>query len=78
MVKDLPGPLLFRYSPAILRGLAGTAYDCAREGTLRVYLRGMTGAAARLPGWLRARHAIQRARKVAPARLDAFLERRVG
>lgn len=78
LVKDLPASLLVRYAPAILRGLAGTAYDSARDGTLRVYLRGMAGAAARLPKWLPARRRIQRERTVTPAHLDGLLERRVG
>lgn len=77
MVKDLPGVLLLRYAPAIARGQAGTLYDCARNGTLRIYLRGLLGAARLLPVWLTSRRRIQKGRTVAPARLDQMLERRV-
>jgi GT2 family glycosyltransferase len=77
MVKDLPGPLLLRYAPTILRGQLGTLYDCARDGKLRVYLRGLAGALRLLPRWLAARRRIQSTRAVPPSRLDELLERRV-
>ncbi|HYM67477.1 MAG TPA: glycosyltransferase family 2 protein, partial [Patescibacteria group bacterium] len=73
MVKDLPLSVLVRNGPAILREQAGTLVHCARNGTLRLYLRAWLGALRRMPGWLRARSRIQGARRIAPARLQELL-----
>ena len=73
MVKDLPLSVLARNAPAIAREQAGTLVHCARNGTLRLYLRAWLGALRRLPGWLRARWRIQRGRHISASRLSELL-----
>jgi GT2 family glycosyltransferase len=73
MVKDLPLSLLLRSAPAIAREQAGTFVHCARNESLRLYLRALLGAARLTPGWLAARRRIQRARRVPVSRLERLL-----
>jgi GT2 family glycosyltransferase len=73
MVKDLPLSVLLRCAPAIAREQAGTLVHCARNGTLRLYLRAWLGAIRRLPRWLLARRRIQGARRVPASRLGEML-----
>jgi GT2 family glycosyltransferase len=73
MVKDLPLALLLQSAPAILREQAGTLVHCARNGTLRLYLRALLGALRLMPRWLAARRRIQRGRRVPVSRLAELL-----
>jgi GT2 family glycosyltransferase len=73
MVKDLPLAVLAANSPAIAREFAGTFVHGVKNGTLQVYLRAWGGALRLLPGWLRSRRRIQRARAVSAARIGELL-----
>lgn len=73
MVKDLPLSVLAGNAPAIARELAGTFVHGVKNRTLPLYLRAWAGALRLLPGWLRSRRRIQRARSVPAARIGELL-----
>jgi N-acetylglucosaminyl-diphospho-decaprenol L-rhamnosyltransferase len=75
-LKNTPAPLLWRTAvPHLIYSAAGVAYY-ARRGRLGPAFRGKLAALAGLPRVLRARRAVQRAATVAPADLEALMERR--
>jgi GT2 family glycosyltransferase len=69
IVKDVPAGVLARTLPAILREQAGALVYSAQHGLLRIHLRALASAARLLPGWLRSRRRIQRARAVDSRRI---------
>ncbi len=70
IVKCFPGASLLRHAPSLARGQAGNLYTAARERKLRTWARAMRDAVLGLPGALRKRRAIQRARTISPAELE--------
>lgn len=78
IVKDLPLSLILRNAPGIAREQAGSLVHSARHGRLGLHLYALAAAACRAPGWLIARHRIQRARRIPPGRLAALLTDRPG
>jgi len=75
-VKNTPASLLVRTLPGhLLYNVASAAY-CARVGLLGAFLKAKLAAVRGLPGILRKRAAIQRARTVGAGAIEQHLERR--
>ncbi len=73
IVKDLPLSVLIANARPILWEQAADLVSSYRRGMLGAHLQALAGAARSLPGWLRARRQIQRARRVAPEDIAAWL-----
>lgn len=71
VAKCYPATALLRHAPALIRGQAGNLYTALREHKLRVWMKAMRDAARGLPAAVRKRRAIQRARRISPAELEA-------
>jgi GT2 family glycosyltransferase len=73
MVKDLPLRLLARHIvPITLEHVAGVVDSCSR-GRPFAYVAVLRQVGPQLPGWLRERRRIQRARAISPQQLDDLL-----
>jgi GT2 family glycosyltransferase len=73
LVKDVPGPILRRHGPAILRAQWRFVCESFRhipEAAARARLRGQLAVIPMLPGLLRARRRVQIARRVSVAALE--------
>ncbi len=78
LAKDVPGALLRRHWPSILRAQARIAWDALRAWrgeAARARLRGQMAGLWGLPGVLRRRRAVQANRQAAVADLEALLEK---
>jgi GT2 family glycosyltransferase len=73
VAKNYPLGALVRHAPSIVLLNAGLLVQDIRQGLLRATLRGWGQALRGLPRMLRKRRAIQRARRVDLARLDAVI-----
>jgi GT2 family glycosyltransferase len=71
VAKCYPTGALLRHAPALARGQAGNLVAAARARHLRVWVRAMRDALRGLPAALRRRRAVQRARTVTLAELEA-------
>lgn len=71
VVKCYPGASILRHVPSLARGQAGNLYTAIRERKLATWARAMRDALAGLPRALRKRRAIQRARAISLAELEA-------
>jgi len=72
-VKDMPGPLFWRYLPLHLVMNLGAIVICALRGQLGVILRAKLAALAGLPEAIRQRRRIQATRLVQPDALRAVM-----
>ncbi len=78
LAKDVPGPLIRRHWPAMLRAQARIACEALRAwrgAAARARLRGQLAGLAGLPGMLRVRRAVQATRRIATAELERLLEK---
>jgi GT2 family glycosyltransferase len=76
LARDVPGPLIRRYWPAIIRAQLRIARDALRAwrgDAARARLRGQLAGLAGLPRWLAQRPALQARRRVPIAALDELL-----
>ncbi len=76
LARDVPGPLLRRYWPAIIRAqlhIAREALRAWRGAAARARLRGQLAGLAGLPRWLAQRPALQARRRVSIEALDELL-----
>ena len=76
LARDVPGPLLRRYWPAIIRAQLRIARDALRAwrgDAARARLRGQLAGLAGLPRWLAQRPALQARRRVPIEALDELL-----
>jgi GT2 family glycosyltransferase len=73
VAKCFPAGALLRHSPALVRGQLGNLYVAARERKLGVWARATRDALKGLPRALGKRRAIQRARVVSLAELEAVV-----
>lgn len=76
LAKDVPGELLARHWPGILRAqlrFAAQSLVHFREPAARARLRGQLAAIVRLPGFLAKRRLVQRSRRVDIAQIEALL-----
>ncbi len=77
LAKDVPGPLLRRHWPAIVRAQARIAWDALRAwrgAAARARLRGQLAGILGLPRVLGRRHAIQATRRIAITELERLME----
>ena len=74
-VKDMPGPLFWRYLPLHLLMNVAAIVVCALRGQLGVILRAKLAALAGLPQAIRQRRGIQASRSVRPEALRAVMAR---
>jgi GT2 family glycosyltransferase len=72
-VKNLPGPLFWRYLPKFFLGLLLMAANDVRRRRFRAIAGAYLDAARHLPGMLRKRRRVQAARRVEVAYIDAIL-----
>jgi hypothetical protein len=77
VVKNYPAAALLRHAPALLLHQGGWIVASIRERTLRRHLGALGCAARALPKMLPKRRAIQRARRVTVAELDAVMSAEV-
>jgi GT2 family glycosyltransferase len=76
IVKDVPGAIIRRYWPAIVRaqlGFAGESLRHWREPAARARLRGQLAGLAQLPRRLRQRRLVQASRRVSDEYIEALL-----
>ncbi|HEY5198076.1 MAG TPA: glycosyltransferase family 2 protein [Solirubrobacteraceae bacterium] len=73
MVKDVPLRLLIRHAVPITLEHLAVFVDAVRRRRPGAYLAAARQVAPRLPGWLRERRRIQRARRISVDELDAML-----
>lgn len=76
LARDMPGPLLRRYWPAIIQAQLRIARDALRAwrgAAARARLRGQLAGLAGLPRWLTQRSALQARRRVPIEALDELL-----
>jgi GT2 family glycosyltransferase len=76
IAKDYPGPLLRKHWPVIVRTQARIAWEALkawRGEAARARLRGMLGGLLTLPGALRKRWGVQRARSVSIEYIESIL-----
>lgn len=72
---DMPGSLLWKYLPAHLLATLVLWLHYIRRGRGRAVTRARLAALAGLPAALRKRRRVQAARRVAPAQIEAWLDR---
>lgn len=72
VAKCYPVTALARHAPQLMRGQAGNLWTAVRERKLRVWARAIADALCGLPAALRKRRAVQRARVIGHAELEAL------